>query len=372
MALERRAPFVRSIPSPRPLWNRRSACHVAGFEHTGRAGGAKETMTTADRLAERQRHVSLSSLLLGGALYYAGFRRRGGPVSRRSGPAASDAVHPHFAAVPGRPRAWRDVLSQVWQNIGRHRVLAIAAGATFYALLAIFPAIAAIVTLYGLFANPGTIAGQLQSLAGVLPGGALDVIGTEVTRIANGPPSSLSITLIVSLLISLWSANAGVKALFDALNVVYNVEERRSFIRLNLVSLAFTLTAVVFLLAAMASVVVVPLVLNNLPLVAIARWPLMFVAIILALSIVYRYGPDRDNAQWRWITWGSAFASIFWVAASLLFSWYAANFGSYNKTYGSLGAVVGFMTWMWLSTIVVLIGAEIDAVMERWEPGSAS
>jgi len=338
-------------------------------------------MTTADRLTERQRHVSLSSLLLGGALYYAGFRRRGGPAAGRSGPPASDTaqpVHTHFAAVPGRPRAWRDVLSQVWQNIGRHRVLAIAAGAAFYALLAIFPAIAAIVTLYGLFANTGTIAGQLQSLSGVLPGGALDVIGTEVTRIANGPPSSLSVTLIVSLLISLWSANAGVKALFDALNVVYNAEERRSFVRLNLVSLAFTLTAIVFLLAAMASVVVVPLVLNNLPLgsqaaplVVIARWPLMFVAIMLALSVVYRFGANRDNAQWRWITWGSAFASIFWVAASLLFSWYAANFGSYNKTYGSLGAVIGFMTWMWLSTIVVLIGAEIDAVMERWDRGSA-
>ena len=337
-------------------------------------------MTTADRLTERQRHVSLSSLLLGGALYYAGFRRRGGPAAGRSGPAASDTapVHPHFAAVPGRPRALRDVLSQVWQNIGRHRVLAIAAGTAFYALLAIFPAIAAIVTLYGLFANTGTIAGQLQSLSGVLPGGALDVIGTEVTRIANGPPSSLSVTLIVSLLISLWSANAGVKALFDALNVVYNAEERRSFVRLNLVSLAFTLTAIVFLLAAMASVVVVPLVLNNLPLgsqaaplVVIARWPLMFVAVVLALSIVYRFGPDRDNVQWRWITWGSAFASIFWVAASLLFSWYAANFGSYNKTYGSLGAVIGFMTWMWLSTIVVLIGAEIDAAMERWDRGSA-
>jgi membrane protein len=132
------------------------------------------------------------------------------------------------------------------------------------------------------------------------------------------------------------------------------------------------------MLAAMASVIVVPIVLNYLsirssatPLLALARWPLMFVAVVFALSLVYRFGPDRDNAQWRWITWGSAFAAIAWLAASLLFSWYAANFGSYNATYGSLGAVIGFMTWMWLSTIVILIGAEIDAVMERWDRGSA-
>jgi membrane protein len=168
------------------------------------------------------------------------------------------------------------------------------------------------------------------------------------------------------------------KAIIDALNVVYNIEERRSFIRLNLASLAFTVTAVVFLLLALASIVVVPIVLNFMPfgsqvspLVTYARWPLMFILIVLALSLIYRFGPNRDNAQWRWITWGSAFASIAWLAASLLFSWYAANFGSYNKTYGSLGAAIGFMTWMWLSTVVILIGAEIDAAMERWDRGAA-
>jgi membrane protein len=182
----------------------------------------------------------------------------------------------------------------------------------------------------------------------------------------------------VSLAISLWSANAGMKAIFDALNVVYNVEEGRSFFRLNAISLFFTLSAIVFLLAAMASVVVVPVILNYLsirsavaPLLALGRWPLMFFAVVLALSLIYRFGASRADAQWRWITWGSAFAAIAWLAASLLFSWYAANFGSYNATYGSLGAVIGFMTWMWLSTIVILIGAEIDAVMERWDRGSA-
>jgi len=327
------------------------------------------------------RRSILASVALGGALYWLGFRRHERSAPRHPAPetsAAGQPVEPHLAPVAARPHSWRDVLMHVYENIGRHRILAIAAGVTFYALLAIFPAIAAIVTVYGLFADTGTISSQLNSLAGVLPGGALQVIGDEVTRITNGPPSSLSITLVVSLVISLWSANAGMKAIFDALNVVYNAEEKRSFIKLNAVSLAFTLSAIVFLLAAMASVVVVPIVLNYLsirsdlaPALALARWPLMFVIVVFALSVVYRFGPDREEAQWRWITWGSGFAAVAWLAASLLFSWYAANFGSYNATYGSLGAVIGFMTWMWLSTIVILIGAEIDAVMDRWDRGSA-
>jgi membrane protein len=168
------------------------------------------------------------------------------------------------------------------------------------------------------------------------------------------------------------------KAIFDALNVVYNVEERCSFIKLNAVSLIFTLSAIVFMLLAIASVILVPIVLKSLPLARVAelllgyaRWPLVLIAIGLALSFIYRFGPNRENAQWRWITWGSAFAAVIWIAASLLFSWYTANFGSYNKTYGSLGAVIGFMTWMWISTIVILPGAEIDAVMGRWDRGSA-
>jgi membrane protein len=341
-------------------------------------------MTTAERSGDAADlgRGALAALALSGVLYWIGFRDRHkeapkGPPLRSLPPTAARDMAP-FAPVADRPHAWTDVLSHVWANIGRHRILAIAAGVTFYALLALFPAIAAIVTLYGLFADTAKIAALLDSLAGVLPGGAIEVVGDQVARIASGPPASLSVTFIVSLAISLWSANAGIKAIFDALNVVYNVDERRGFIRLNVVSLAFTLTAIVFLLAAMVGVVVVPIVLKSLPLgssaaplISYARWPLMLIGIGLALSFVYRFGPNRDKAQWRWITWGSALAALAWLAASLLFSWYAANFGSYNKTYGSLGAIIGFMTWMWLSTIVLLLGAEIDAVMERWDRGTA-
>ncbi len=338
-------------------------------------------MSSADRaIRQPHRRPSLSPLLLSGALYWAGFRRRRGVAAAcppRDGAAALSCPAP-FSAVRDEPHSMRDVVSHIWTNIGCHRVLAIAAGATFYALLAIFPAIAAIVTLYGLFADTHTIVTQLNSLAGVLPGGAIDVVGDQVSRIVARPNASLGFTFIVSLLISLWSANAGMKAMFDALNVVYNSEERRSFVRLNAVSLAFTVAAIALLLAAMASVVVVPIILNALPMESLmapalgyARWPLLLILIGLGLSVIYRFGPDREHAQWRWISWGSAFAAIAWLAASLLFSWYAANFGSYDETYGSLGAIIGFMTWMWLSSIVVLLGAEIDAVMERWDRGSA-
>ena len=171
---------------------------------------------------------------------------------------------------------------------------------------------------------------------------------------------------------SLWSANAGIKALFDALNAVYQEKEKRSFIRLNAVTLSFTIATIAFLLIALAGVVALPIILNYLPLpgvtslvLEIARWPILLVLVAFGLTLIYRYGPSRTEPRWQWITWGSAFAAIAWLAASALFSWYAANFGTFNKTYGSLGAIIGFMMWMWLSIIVVLVGAKLNAEIEH-------
>jgi membrane protein len=161
------------------------------------------------------------------------------------------------------------------------------------------------------------------------------------------------------------------KSLFDALNVVYEEKEKRSFIKLNMISLCFTLGAIGMLLIALICVVAVPVVLNFVPLpgmgliLKIARWPLLLVLIAFALTLIYRYGPSRTEPRWQWVTWGSAFASIAWIAASWLFSWYAANFGSFNKTYGSLGAVAGFMIWMWISMVVVLLGGKLNAETEH-------
>ena len=250
--------------------------------------------------------------------------------------------------------------------------MAVAAGVTFYALLALFPAVAALVSIYGLFADPATIQEHLNTLSGVLPGGALEVVGEQVKRIASKGGGALGFGFVFGLAVSLWSANAGMKAVFDALNIVYDEEEKRSFVRLNLQSLAFTLGAIAFLILAARrhrgdpDRPQLPRPRQRLGMAhLLGRWPLLLVIVVLGLAVLYRYGPSRDTAQWRWVTPGSLVAAGLWLVASLLFSWYASNFGSYNETYGSLGAVIGFMTWIWLSAIVVLLGAEINAETEH-------
>ena len=287
---------------------------------------------------------------------------------------AAEADRGRGAQTPSEipARGWKDILWRIYQNISEDRVVLVAAGITFYSILALFPAIAALVALYGLFADPGTIASNLDQVADILPGGAIEVIRDELNRVAAQGRSTLGFAFIIGLAVSLWSANAALKSLFDALNIVYNEDEKRGLIKLNMISLAFTTATILFVLLALAAIVVVPIVINFFGLtdaanliMRIARWPLLLIIVAVGLAVVYRYGPSRAKARWRWITWGSAFAAVAWLALSILFSWYAANFGSYNKTYGSLGAIIGFMVWIWLSTIVVLIGAEIDAEMDH-------
>lgn len=269
-------------------------------------------------------------------------------------------------------KGWKDILLRVYGNIGEHRLLALAAGMTYYSLLAIFPALAALVAIYGLFSDPGSIAKHLDQVSGFIPGGAIDVARDQLTRVASKGNQTLGLTFAIGLAVSLWSANAAMKSLFDTLNIVYGEKEKRSFVKLNAVSLSFTIAGIVFVLAALGAVVVLPVVLNFLGLsnaadllARFARWPAMFIAVGLALALIYRFGPSREAPRWRWITWGSAVATVLWLGASALFSWYAANFGKFNETYGSLGAAIGFMTWLWLSAIVILLGAELDAEMEH-------
>jgi membrane protein len=269
-------------------------------------------------------------------------------------------------------RGWKDILIRVYHNITEHRVVSIGAGVAFFALLAIFPGIAALVSIYGLFADPNQISSHLESMSGVLPGGAIDVLRDQLSRLATQGKGTLGLSFLISLAISLWSANSGVKALFDALNVVYGEQEKRSFIKLNALSLAFTVGILVFLILALIAVVGIPIALNYIGLegasdllIRLLRWPVLLACIAVLVAALYRYGPSRAKPQWRWITWGSAVAAILWIIASALFSWYAGNFGAYNKTYGSLGAVIGFMTWIWISAMVILLGAELDAEMEH-------
>jgi len=268
-------------------------------------------------------------------------------------------------------KGWWDIGKRVLQEFGNDRVLLVAAGVTFYAILALFPAIGALVSIYGLIADPGTINDQLASLQGIMPSGALDIVGEQVKRIAAKGGGTLGFTAAFGILLSIWSANGGMKAIFDALNIVYDEKEKRNFVWLNLRSLSFTGGALLFVVLALVGIVVVPAALAFLNLgslewvIALARWPILLLVVLGSLAMLYRYGPSRDSAQWRWVSSGSAVAAFLWIVVSALFSWYVSSFGKYNETYGSLGAVIGFMTWIWISTTIVLLGAELNAEMEH-------
>jgi membrane protein len=274
------------------------------------------------------------------------------------------------AQIPAR--GWKEILLRIFHGIGEDRILAISAGVTFFILLAIFPAIAGLIALYGLYADPQTISQHLNAASGVLPEGGLQIIREQIERLTSQPSQRLGLATFIGLAIALWSANGGMKALFDALNVVYHEKEKRGFVRLNAISLTFTLGAILFVLVAFAALTVLPVVLNSFGLsratelvVKVGRWPLLFIVVTMAIAVIYRFGASRDEPKWRWLTPGSIFAAAIWLAASLLFSWYTENFGNYNETYGSLGAAIGFMTWLWISTMVILIGAKLNAETEH-------
>ncbi len=269
-------------------------------------------------------------------------------------------------------RGWNDILWRVAWSISSDRVLSTSGGVAFFALLAVFPAIATVVSLYGLFADTSTIRGHLSLLVGILPGGVLDVVGQQISLISTQGRDTLSLTFVMGFLVALFSANSGVAALFDSLNVVYGEREKRGLPRFYATTFLFTLGMIVLVTAATGAVVVTPLVLTFMgfmtpaeQLLAILRWPVLLVLVCVWLAIIYRYGPSRRDAKWRWVTVGSIAAATLWLGASMLFSWYVANFDSYNKTYGSLGAGVGFMIWIWLSVVIVLLGAELNAEMEH-------
>jgi membrane protein len=269
-------------------------------------------------------------------------------------------------------RGWKDILWRAYEKMNDDRLLAVAGGVVFYALLALFPAITAFVSLYGLVADASTIDQHLSLAAGILPGGAVAILHEQLTRLTASRTSALSFGFILGLLFALWSSNSGTKAVIDGLNVAYEETEKRSFIRLNLVSLAFTLGAFLALTLAVGAVVLAPIVLNHIglgalgsALASILRWPALLAFVILGLATLYRFGPSRREARWTWLSVGTVAAAFCWLVASALFSWYIANFGAYDATYGSLGAAVGMMMWMWISMIVILLGAQLNAEIEH-------
>ena len=278
------------------------------------------------------------------------------------------ATSPHHIPAKG----WMDVGYRVYTRIGDDRLLAVAAGAVFYMLLALFPAITALVSLYGLYNDPVTINQQLSLLSGVMPATGIDIVREQVTRVADTSNSSLSFGFLFGLGLALWSANAGMKAVIDSLNVVYDEREKRGFVRLTLVAFAFTVGALICILLALSAIVVLPLVLAWVGLdtqmgvvLSWLRWPALLLVVLIALAVLYRYGPSRENARWSWLSVGALFATIAWLVGSALFSWYLSNFANYDATYGSLGAGIGLMMWLWMSVIVILVGGELNAELEH-------
>jgi membrane protein len=277
------------------------------------------------------------------------------------------ATAPHAIPIMG----WRDILWRTFWEVSRDKLPSTAGGVTFYVLLAIFPAIAAFVSLYGLVSDVTAVEKQLRELAGVFPSSVIQIVGEQMLRLAGQHPGKLSAAFVVSLLISVWSANAGMKALFEGLNVAYDEAEKRPFFARTAVTYASTFGALLFLVVVSGVLVAGPPVLRGLGLAqpdswwVALRWLLVVGVTGSAFSMIYRYGPSRARAKWRWVTWGALLASVGWLVGSLGFSWYVNNIAHFDATYGPLGAVVAFMLWVWFSIMVLLIGAELNAEIEH-------
>ena len=274
------------------------------------------------------------------------------------------------AEVP-RP-GWRDVLLRVKARIASQNLSIIAAGVAFYALMAIFPALVALVALYGLAFDPRQVSDQVAALGSMLPKEAADIVVAELRDLTTTNPTALGTGALVGLVVAFWSASAGIRTLMKALNVAYNEEEKRGFFRFYATALLLTCAALVGFACVIAAIVALPLIAGFLglgpvadTLVSLARWPIVALAAMIGLAIMYRYGPSREEPRWIWVSHGALFATAAWLAGSVLFSLYVSHFGSYNKTYGSAGAVVVLLTWLLLGAYAILVGAEINAESER-------
>jgi len=280
-------------------------------------------------------------------------------TTSKQGIAASLAKRRHFLPL--------QVLICVWKSISADNISLLAAGVAFYMLLAIFPALVFIVAMFGLLTDPDQVRQWLVSLKGVLPSEAWNAIDAQVGVLLGQNSASLSLASIFSLLLAFINARLGAYSMMGALNVVYNAPETRSFTRTNLIAIMFTIAAVCVLVFNIYAVIAVPRVLEGIGLTEFTnsflhtlRWPVLAVIMALSLALVYRYGPDRKDAHWRWVSIGSLAGTALWLAASTGFSWYVSAFNSYDKVYGSFGAVVILLYWLWLTAFAALMGAELD------------
>lgn len=267
--------------------------------------------------------------------------------------------------------AWRAIALRVRHKLTDDHLSIVAAGAAFYLVLAVFPALAAAVSVYGLVSDPARIDDQFAALAGILPEEARSVLVAELSRVASQPGGALSVGALAGMALALWSARKGMEALIQSLNIIYESVDGRNFLHRALLSLGLTMAGVVAFVAALALAAVWPALMNALALPAAlqstidaVRWPLLAGIVALTVAALYRFGPDRQGG-WRRVIWGALAATTLWIVGSMVLSVYIAHFGNYNKTYGSVGAVMVLLFWFYFSSFVILLGAELNAALER-------
>lgn len=290
---------------------------------------------------------------------------------QRQGAAAPDAGDDSPADLP--PRAWKEVVLATWKEAGEDNLELVSAGVAFYAFLAFVPLLTAFVLSYGLIADPASVVGHMQALTSVMPQNAAGIIGDQLKSMTETGGGQKGLGLLVAIAIALYGATKGAASIMTALNIAYDVGETRGFLARTMLSFAMTGGALVALFLGIIAVAGSNALEDFLPalsgvthiLLKILFWALAAAAVVLLLAVIYRYGPNRPDAPWRWITPGSVLATATWLAATAGFGLYVANFGNYNATYGSLGAVIVFLTWLYLSAYIVLFGAELNAELER-------
>jgi membrane protein len=271
------------------------------------------------------------------------------------------------------PKAgWKDILKRTKKETSRDYMSLVAGGVAFYGLLAIFPALAAVVSIWGLVADPATVEQQLSGAMGFLPPQAAEILRSQLQGVAGQSGAGLGLGVAIGILGALWSAAKGTKALMQGLNIAYDEEERRGFLKLNAIALALTFGAMLFAIVTLGLIAVLPAVLNVMNIsgtiataITLLKWPVLLAVIVVGLAVLYRYAPSRDQPEWRWVSWGAGVGTALWLVGSIAFSVYVQNFGNYDKTYGSVGAIVVLMMWFWLTAYSILLGAELNAEMEH-------
>jgi len=275
---------------------------------------------------------------------------------------------------PGKipARGWLDVLLRVRREISADNLSIVAAGIAFYMMLSIFPALVAAVAIYGLVADPSEVATVVANLSGVLPPSAVGLLEDQLHALLQSPSTALGWSAVVSVAIALWSASKGAKALLTGVNLAYEETETRTFLQFQGISLLFTVGFIVVVTVSIGLIAVLPTLLERLPLGPVetvaayfGQWLVLLALILGSLAMVYRFGPAREDARWRWITLGSFVAGGLWIAASGLFSWYASSFARFNQTYGALAGVVVLLLWLHITFFLVLLGAELNAELEH-------